>query len=137
MTIYCLAALFVLLLASGANAKEKVDPRQKLVEKVFVVGNSSSANDVRKALTDLRGNTHWKAICISGVTNKEDADTLLEIVESVPLGEWKDGTVRLPQSAATLTLKSGDVIWSNDSQYSSVFILKRLNEAVCRAAGLK
>ena len=121
----------------AVGAKENEDARLSGVEKVFVARNSRSANEVRKTLNDLHAKTRWKNICISGVTNKDEADAVLEIAESVPLGEWKDGTTRLPQTAGTLTLKSGDVIWSNDSQYSAVFILKRLNEAVCRAKGVK
>lgn len=124
-TVSCFAAESRKLTAKD----KKEDPRLKQVEKVFVAGNSPSANDLRKAFSTNK----WKNVCISSVTNTDDADAVLEIVESVPLGERADGTARLPQSAAKLTLKSGDMIWSDDSMFSSVFILKRLNEAVCRA----
>lgn len=125
--------LILVLLAAALPGKDKEDPRLQGVEMIFVLGNSRSANDVRRTLADLRGKTHWKEICISGVTNKNDADAVLEISEAVPLGGTAQTEIRLPSSSATLTLKSGDLVWSNDSQFSSVFILKRLNDAVCRA----
>jgi folylpolyglutamate synthase/dihydropteroate synthase len=124
------AIIACILFPFACFAKDKKeDPRLKQVGKIFVAGNSASANALRKAFTDNK----WKKVCVSSVTNKDDADAVLEIVESVPLGERANGTVRLPQSAATLTLTSGDMIWSDDSMYTAVFLLKRLNEAVCRA----
>ena len=128
---------FLLLVAFTLSAKDKEDPRLRQVSKIFVTGNSRSANELRKALADLRKNTHWKNICISGVSNKDEADSTLDLAETVPLGGGGDGSVRLPSSSATITLKSGDLIWSNDSQYSSLFILKRLNDAVCRAQSFR
>jgi hypothetical protein len=130
MPIRVLTLVAVVLVLAG---KDKEDPRLARVEKVFVSGNSRSANEVRKTLSDLRGKTRWKNICISGVTGKDDADATLEVSEAVPLGGTGKTEARLPSSSATLTLKSSDLIWSNDSEYSSVFILKRLNDAVCRA----
>lgn len=132
---YNVVVVLLLVTGVGAAAKDKAnDPRLKEVDKIFIAGNSRSANDVRKTLSDLHSKTRWKNICISGVANKESSDAVLEIVESVPLGgSGGEVAMRLTQTSATLTLKNGDVVWSNDSQYSSVFILKRLNEAVCRA----
>ena len=73
-----LLVLVVIILT--VDAKENEGARLKRVERVFVTGNSRSANEVRKTLNDLHANTRWKKICVSGVTNKDEADAVLEIV---------------------------------------------------------
>lgn len=103
--------IFIIVLA--LDAKEKIDPRLKSAEKIFVSGNSRSANEVRRTLADLRNKTRWKNLCILSVSNKDEADAVLEIAETEVLGERSVGTTRLPTSAATLTLRSGDLIWSD------------------------
>jgi hypothetical protein len=128
--------LFAVVLAIAVFAKRKEDERLGQVEKVFVAGNSYSANTVRETIMDMKTNTHWKNRCITGVSNKDLADATLEIVESVPIGGNGSGSGITPQSSGTLTLKSGDVIWGNNSMFAGNFILKRLNEAVCRAKGI-
>jgi hypothetical protein len=137
MRVFLPFLLTAILLIPTARAKDEDDPRLKDVKKIFINGNSASANQTRKTLMGLPRSVKWKAVCLTGVANRAGADAVLEINETVPLGFWPDGTVRLPQSAGTLTLTNGDLIWSDSSDYSAGFLLQRLNDAVCRVVGKK
>lgn len=111
----------VLLLISGvmlvvparAAGKDRSDERLKQVTKVFVSGNNQAADKAREVLRS--GKT-----CLSLATKSSDADATLDIsTDSQTVG----GTFgrmgsRSWVTSGSLTLKSGDLVWSRSERFT-------------------
>lgn len=103
----------ILLMCSVAFAKDKPDPRLSAVKNVFVQGNNQAAEKAREVLA------HGKT-CLSLATKAADADAVLDVATDTqsqgqafgPMG----GTNWIAN--ATLTLKSGDLVWSKSERFS-------------------
>lgn len=109
-----LRCLLVVLLAAGcAVCKDRPDARLKTVTSIFVSGNNQAAEGARQALK--AGNTR-----LTLATNKDDADAVLEISadsqsQGGPIGGMGG---RAWITSGTLTLKSGDLVWSRSERAS-------------------
>ncbi|MCU1336351.1 MAG: hypothetical protein JWO19_1932 [Bryobacterales bacterium] len=103
----------VLWLAAGVLfAKDKPDARLREVKKVFVAGNNEAAEKIR---SDLRKDMEKRQGCLTLVTKPADADATLEVADDSVVREL--GT-RHDRVTATLTLKSGDLVWSHTDSWS-------------------
>lgn len=105
--------LIVMMAAAVASCKDKPDPRLATVNTVFVVGNNQAAEKARET---LRGGK----TCLSLATKADEADATLEIAaESQSMGGQIGGFGgRAWVVSGTLTLKSGDLIWSRSTRNS-------------------
>jgi len=93
------------------GAKTKVlDSRIKDVRKVFVKGNNEAAERVREDLT--------KNGCLSLAGNAEVADAVMEISTDTSSQGGAFGSIGARNwiVSSTLTLKSGDLIWSKSTR---------------------
>jgi len=108
---------FVLLLLTFSGdlwpKGRPVDSRLTTVSLVFVSGNNQAAERARDTLRDSK-------TCLGLALNASDADAVLEISsESQSLG----GSLgqmggRSSIASGTLTLKSGDLVWSRSERFS-------------------
>src|SRR5579859_1812479 len=87
-----------------------LDPRLREVRKVFVKGISEPAERAREALT--------KNSCLALAENSDSADGVLEIASDAASAGGRMGGLgaRNWLVSATLTLKSGDLIWSRSTR---------------------
>jgi hypothetical protein len=113
-----LLAVFLIIPVS-APCKNLPDERLKTVGSVFVRGNNQAAEAARQALRS--GKT-----CLSLATKEADADAVLDIGnDSQTMGGQFGGMgARTNVVSGTLTLKSGDLVWSrsergNDAPFMS------------------
>jgi hypothetical protein len=104
-------------LASGlafARNHEPADPRIASVKRIFVAGNNQAAESVRSEL--LKGNA-----CFNLVGKAADADAVLEVTgDSQTQGDAGFGAMggRNWIASATLTLASGDLVWSKSERFT-------------------
>lgn len=93
-------------------SKDKVDPRILKVRSVFVSGNNQAAEEARKQLAE-------KKSCLVLATKGADADATLDLAESATGTPGVFGTMgaRNAVVSATLTLSSGDLIWSRSERW--------------------
>jgi len=105
-----LAVVLVLVAFAFARSKPQSDPRLKDVHSIFVAGNNQAAEQVRDEIQKGKS-------CFSLASNPKDADAVFEMgsdsARNGALMDTRDWIV-----SATLTLKSGDLIWSNSERFS-------------------
>lgn len=114
MRILEMAVVPVLAIAPAwiANGKDKPDPRVQAVTSIFVAGNNQAAE---KARSLLRGGK----TCFVLADRAADADAVLEITAE---SQTKGGMIgslgaRNWIASGTLTLKSGELIWSKSERF--------------------
>jgi hypothetical protein len=105
------AAVAVCAIVIGAAAKDHVDERLKDLTSVFVTGNNQSAEGARKVLQDEK-------TCLSLAPKAIDADAVLDITvdaqsQGGPIGGMGG---RAWIASGTLTLKSGELVWSRSER---------------------
>src|ERR1035438_5287864 len=108
-----LCAFLALMFALVVAGKDKPDPRLTTVATLFVVGNNPAAEKAREVLRE--GKT-----CLSLATKAGDADATLAVSAE---GQSMGGSIggfggRAWIVSGTLTLKSGDLIWSRSTRNS-------------------
>ena len=111
----CVLALVLSLTASIAWAKKKqVDERLRSVNTIFVKGNSQAADRAREMLRE------GKKTCFSVAGRADDADAVLELGDSAVGDPGMLGTLGARHNvvSGTLTLKSGDLVWSHSARFS-------------------
>ncbi|MBI4166718.1 MAG: hypothetical protein HY508_13390 [Acidobacteria bacterium] len=101
------------MLTVPAWSKSKPDPRLREVKSIFVKGNSQAAEKAREKLDE--GKT-----CFSLATKADDADAVLEIGDSATADPGVLGSFggRHNVVSGTVTLKSGDLVWSHTARFS-------------------
>lgn len=105
--------LVVFLFASFMQGKDKPDARLLTVTSVFVQGNNQAAEGARQTLRS--GKT-----CLTLATKAADADAVLDVNADSQTqgGEIGGFGGRAWIAAGTLTLKSGDLVWSRSDRFS-------------------
>ena len=110
-----LVVLVVLLVSMAfGRGKPQSDPRLKEVRSIFVAGNNQAAE---KAREEMRNDADRGKSCFSLATNPKDADAVLELGTDTARDSELLGT-RAWIVSGTLTLKSGDLIWSHSERFS-------------------
>lgn len=107
------AVLSALALSAHPPAVAKrryLDQRLHNVSKLFIKGNSQASDKARDMLR--QGQT-----CFILTTRPEDADAILEIQDSA-IGTGSIVSPRENTVSGTLTLSSGDLIWSDSARFS-------------------
>lgn len=119
--------LLLLLLITGAFARSRppVDPRLKDVRTIFVSGNNSAAEKIR---SEFRKDAEKGKTCLTLVTNKDQADAVLEIATDA-VSEGHLLGVRNWVANGNLTTKSGDMIWSSHGQSTDAPFSSGANDA--------
>lgn len=97
--------------ALAAPARDHADERLKSVMSVFVSGNNQAAEGARQALQDAK-------TCLTLATKAADADAVLDISADTQRGAFGDFGGREWIASGTLTLKSGDLVWSHSQRFS-------------------
>ena len=109
-----LAVMLLLSCLVFARIRPQSDPRLKNVHSVFIAGNNQAAQNARE---EMRKDADKGKSCFSLVSNPKDADAVFEMgsdsARNSGLMDTRDWIV-----SATLTLKSGDLIWSNSERFS-------------------
>lgn len=105
--------ILFLILATGVLGKDSPDPRLKAVNAVFVKGNNQAAEAARKSLKS--GKT-----CLSLADKESVADAILEIGNDAQTmgGTFGSLGARTNVVSATLTLNSGELVWSRSERAS-------------------
>lgn len=108
--------MLVLLLTASVFAGDKkstTDPRIREVKTIFVAGNNQAAEEARKVLA--AGKT-----CFALATKQADADATLDLSDQSGMDPGGFGTLGQRHSvvSGTLTLKSGDLLWSHSERWS-------------------
>jgi len=108
-----LALLSVTVLVGSATGGKK--ERQKVpdlihVSSLFVVGNSQAADKVREILRQGKS-------CLALAIKKDDADAVLEVSDSAT-GNGGLLPIRTSIVSATVTLKTGKLVWSDSQRFS-------------------
>jgi len=103
----------IAFLAGPCTARDRADERLKRVTSVFVSGNNQAAEGARHTLQT--GKT-----CLTLASKATDADAILDIsAESQSQGGMIGGMGgRTWVASGTLTLKSGDLVWSRSERFS-------------------
>jgi hypothetical protein len=106
--------LLVSVAFAFARSKTESDPRLKDVRSIFIAGNNQAAE---KAREEMRKDGDKGKACFTLVSNPKDADAVFEMgtdtARDSELLHTRDWIV-----SATLTLKSGDLIWSHSERFS-------------------
>ncbi|MCI0404137.1 MAG: hypothetical protein L0212_11555 [Acidobacteria bacterium] len=107
-----LLVLTLLLCAPALLAKDKPDPRLREVSTIFVKGNNQAAEKIRELLR--KGKT-----CFQLATKAEDADAVLEVDADAAADPGSLGSFGRREwiVSGTLTLKSGDLVWSKSRRF--------------------
>jgi hypothetical protein len=108
-------AIALVLLSTLAVARDKPDPRLSGVISIFVSGNNQAAEKARDTLA--------KDKCFVLATKAADADAVLDIgttTNSMGLDRGSLGQFGAMNwiASGTLTLKSGDLVWSKSERFS-------------------
>jgi len=104
------------------------DPRLHTVKKIFVAGNNEAAEKIR---SEVRKDTDKGKVCFALVTRSGDADATLDVADdSVKEPGLVSG--RHDRVTASVTLNSGDLIWSYTQSFSDAPFMS----GVKTAAGL-
>ena len=108
------STVLVILGAASSDAKQKPDERLRNVNSIFVKGNSQAADRAREMLRE------GKKTCFSLASKPEDADAVLEIGDSAVGSPGLLGGMGARHNvvSGTLTLSSGDLIWSHSARFS-------------------
>jgi hypothetical protein len=109
-----LVAVLLLSCIAFARSRPQSDPRLKDVHSIFVAGNNQAAQNARE---EIRKDADKGKSCFSLASNPKDADAVFEMGSDTA----RNGAVLDTRDwivSATLTLKSGDLIWSNSERFS-------------------
>jgi hypothetical protein len=106
--------LLPLVCAAFARSRPPSDPRLKDVHSIFIAGNNQAAQSARQ---EMRKDADKGKGCFALASNPNDADAVLAMdsdsARNSGLLDTRDFIV-----SGTLTLKSGDLIWSNSERFS-------------------
>jgi hypothetical protein len=130
------------LCSANALAKDRPDQRLKTVTSVFVSGNNQAAEGARQTLQN--GKT-----CLTLATKAPEADAVLDVnAESQSQGGQIGGLGgRAWIVSGTVTLKSGDLVWSHSERFSdaplmsggktagSLLVRHLADDAACKSRG--
>jgi hypothetical protein len=128
--------LGLLFWSPPALGKEQPNPRLQGLRSVFVSGNNQAAEGARNTLEG--GKT-----CLSIATKAEDADGVLAIDADTHSGDNSMLGTRDWIASGTLTLKSGDLVWSHSERFSDApfksggktagnLLVRHLADAACK-----
>jgi hypothetical protein len=128
-----LVSILTLSSATTARGKDRADPRLQGVTSVFIAGNNQAAEGARAALR--RGKS-----CLVLVDRAPDADAVLEIVTDSQSMGGHLGTfgARNWIASGSLTLKSGELIWSHSERFGDAPFMsggKTTGDALVRQLG--
>jgi hypothetical protein len=97
-----LTALLVLMAAGAMVAKDTArDSRLRTVKSIFISGNNQQALEARKKMLSSKA-------CFTLASKAPEADAVLEVKEA-----QEDSILHTRGASAELTLKSGEMIWSD------------------------
>jgi hypothetical protein len=107
-----LLSIFIVAVV-GSDGKEKPDARLRVVTSVFIAGNNQAAEKARTVLRSGR-------TCLVLAPRASDADAVLEVsVDTQTQGGMIGGFGgRTWIASGTLTLRSGELIWSRSERFS-------------------
>ena len=96
-----------------ATGKDRPDERIKSVTSIFVSGNNQAAEGARRFIGENK-------TCFTLATKQSDADAILAInADTQTQGGVLGGFgARAWIASATLTLRSGDLVWSHSERWS-------------------
>jgi hypothetical protein len=115
------AALLVLASVAPMLAKDPMhDPRLRTVKTIFIAGNNKQALDARKMLSSS------KKACFT-LAPKADPDAVLDVKEA-----QESGITHTRGASAELTLKSGEMIWSDYRMAGGDRLMWQLIHDACR-----
>lgn len=104
----------LLVTVAFARGRPQTDPRLKDVHSIFIAGNNQAAE---KAREEMRKDADRGKSCLSIASNPKDADAVFDLGTDTALNSallrTRDWIV-----SGTLTLKSGDLIWSHSERFS-------------------
>jgi len=112
-------------LSPVAWTREKADPRLREVKTVFVLGSNEAAEKVR---SEIRKDTEKGKVCFSLATKASDADATLEVTNDSQMQQGLLKT-RNDRVTGTLTLRSGDLIWSKTDNFSDAPLMSGVQTA--------
>lgn len=98
----------------------KVDPRLRQVKSIFISGNNKQAIEARKKVTTGKA-------CFTLAAKAADADAVLEVKEA-----QEDAILHTRGASAELTLKSGEMIWSDYRMAGGERLMWQLIHDACR-----
>jgi hypothetical protein len=96
------------------------DPRLRTVKSVFISGNNKQAMEARKKM--LSGKA-----CFTVASKATDADAVLEVKEA-----QEDGILNTRGASGELTLKSGEIVWSDYRMAGGDRLMWQLIHDACR-----
>lgn len=110
--VFPVACWFLALGLTLSDGRDKPDPRLRTVTSVFVAGNNQAAE---KARATLRGGR----TCLTLAEKAADADAILEVTVDMQTQGGRVGAVggRSWIASGTLTLRSGELIWSRSERF--------------------
>jgi hypothetical protein len=106
------SALMVIFTLSTMNAADKTATLLSSVQTIFVAGNNQAAEKARDYI--VKGKT-----CFELATKADAADAVLEIESESQTKGGVFGSMGARHSvvSGTLTLKSGDLVWSKSDRF--------------------
>ena len=114
------AALLVLASVAPMLAKDPMhDPRLRTVKTIFISGNNKQALEARKKMLNSKA-------CFT-LAPKADADAVLDVKEA-----QESGITHTRGASAELTLKSGEMIWSDYRMAGGDRLMWQLIHDACR-----
>lgn len=119
----------LLLVSAVVSAKKPPDVRVRRIRKIYLSRDANSAVGLRRAWDQFRNHRRRIAgedACLTLIEDKEAADAILDIHEN-PRGSG----VEFSTFSATLTLESGEVLWSDVGAYSILLILRHVQDVAC------
>lgn len=140
--------LFITALLAATPAwggKDKPDPRLAGVTTIFVTGNNQAAEKIREQLSKRKS-------CLTLALKADDSDAILDVsTDTKSQGDSGFGAFGAREwiVSATLTLKSGELLWSKSERFGDApfrsggkvagdLLLHRLSDAVgCKARDKK
>ena len=113
---------FLVLLALGALlAKNQVhDSRLRTVSSIFISGKNEQALEARKKMSSSKK-------CFTLASKVAEADAVLDVKEA-----QEDGILHSRGASAELTLKSGEMIWSDYRMAGGGRVMWQLIHDACR-----
>jgi len=100
----CVGQLF------GGKKERRVVPELGKVNTLFVIGNSQAADKAREMLKEGK-------LCLALAPKKEEADAVLDVSDSAT-GDGGVLRTRTSIVSATVTLRSGELVWSGSQRFS-------------------
>lgn len=110
------------------GAADRPDPRLREVKKLFVAGNNEAAEKIR---SEIRKDADSGKVCFGLAAKMVDADATLEVGDD-SVKDSGNMPGRHDRVTGTLTMKSGDLIWSRTESFSDAPFMS----GVKTAAGL-